>query len=854
MAELLRAAEDHLAEDEAREAFEAAEKALAASTDKKVSLDALVLSLTAQLATSDSEVAFERAKSEASKSGDKKTQGAMLIVLAGAYTTRLMLAEAEKSAKEAKDIFIALGDKAEAAKAVVAASAAALAKGTTAAEEQALSLSAEAVTLSKAAGDKAVEAKALQQAAMAYAARADMAGVTSSMSEAQQIYTALGDKKGAAWALQNMAEVYLMEQKTGQALVSAKQALQLFREVGIKSGAAASVGMVVQSLVQGKNIEEALRVAKEEAAACRQRNDKKGEGAALQGIVQARLKQDDTDGALQAANRALLPLYEAKDYKNIAKTLHSVSVMQYQKGYWELSLRAAREAIKVLKEVGLPKKEASSFETLVAYAHEARGEAPPMSTSRADAMAVLKSLGDALEKQNVEAFEEAMEKLDTMSGITEMDVHNTAFAPPCEKDPKAMDFLDKHSRMPAYLTAHKPQVKMELGKAPGPIFCLRSFPVNPALATGSANCNGPVRSYDWYQTLQQMTLVCQLRDGPNVDIPGGWKMEDIKVELSKNKCKLTIGGSPVKDLTADLMAEIWVHRSWWAFEEEEGTFIIHVFKRDALAWKDPFYSKEKTSSALAKKTAFPWTATQRDFKDPNKVGLPEETDLVALEPGRPDPEEDEALPEGGYARTIGGGVFGPKSEKFQVSPDEIVLGINAEQDERYVKITIHFEKSAFEKVKARIPLECLLGADVREKEIYVFFLGDKQNPIIWADLAYSVDIESTVWNIQSTETHRKRQFELGVYSPTLSIKLKKWEVGMWDKIFGKKCLQHKLMLKDFKNPQNPERFEGMDGADTFMRAGYDLESEDFWGYVDMYARETMKVTGNATAPRTLVMA
>merc|ERR1712232_101988 len=108
-----------------------------------------------------------------------------------------------------------------------------------------------------------------------------------------------------------------------------------------------------------------------------------------------------------------------------------------------------------------------------------------------------------------------------------------------------MEFLDKHARMPAYLAAHKPQAKMEVAKTPGPLFCLRHFPVNPTWASGSANCNGPVRSYEWYQTLQQMTLYCQLRDGPNVDIPGGWKLEDIKVEMSKKQMKLNIGGSPV---------------------------------------------------------------------------------------------------------------------------------------------------------------------------------------------------------------------------------------------------------------------------------------------------------------------
>jgi len=228
--------------------------------------------------------------------------------------------------------------------------------------------------------------------------------------------------------------------------------------------------------------------------------------------------------------------------------------------------------------------------------------------------------------------------------------------------------------------------------------------------------------------------------------------------------------------------------------------------------------------------------------------------LVQIYPGRPEPEEDEALPGGGYARNIGGGVFGPKSDKFQIGPDEIVLGIDSSEDDKYVRVTIHFEKNAYEKVKARVPLECLLGADVREKELCVFFIGDKQNPIIWADLSHEVDVEMTTWFIQSTEEYRKRQFELGTYSPTLVIKLKKVVPQPWGKIFGKKCLQHKLMLKDFKNPQNPERFEGMDGADTFMRAGYDLDSEDFWGYVDLYSREMMKSMGHSTAPRKLVTA
>eukprot|EP00438_Fugacium_kawagutii_P007932 Skav203714 [mRNA] locus=scaffold259:561266:574309:- [translate_table: standard] len=115
---------------------------------------------------------------------------------------------------------------------------------------------------------------------------------------------------------------------------------------------------------------------------------------------------------------------------------------------------------------------------------------------------------------------------------------------------------------------------------------------------------------------------------------------------------------------------------------------------------------------------------------------------------------------------------------------------------------------------------------------------------------------SSTFRISSSDPMRRRQANGQMYSPCLSVRLTKIRQsgeGSWKQIF-KEVWQHKLMVKEL-GPFGPERFDGLNGARTFLLAlatpGYNLDDPDFWGNVDHYVATTMKQSGYTSAPKNI---
>jgi len=547
--------------------------------------------------------------------------------------------------------------------------------------------------------------------------------------------------------------------------------------------------------------------------------------------------------------------------------LHSIAALEFGRGYWELALRAAREALKLLQEAGGGLRDAAALETLVAQAHEARGEEAPSAGGRAKALKVLEQLGAALEERNVEAFDGALKQLKKQSGVTDADTQK-AFAPATKKDPEgAEEFLSKH--MPVQAPTIQP-VELQQLEAP---YELRSFPVREELQFGRDATSGSIEGVDWQQSLGRMVLQFPLQNGPHEGVPGGWKESDVMVEMSKRALKVTLGGEPLKSLSADLMHEIWCHRSWWELQEGPeagGLLVFHLHKRKHQAWKAPWYSYEL---ARYKHTAFAWQETwkkvaadagllkeERDLTSERMAKfaawkgpvlteeVPKETDFEVKPPGRPIAEQEESS----YMRESYAEVFQAMGDARVCSADEICMGITAEQDEAFVTIQVHFDRWQYEELKARLPVETLFAADVWQRQVCIFFRGDKQNPILLGELAGTCVPWATTWRLMSAEAMRKQQAELGSYSPALEVRLEKAQPrGKWERIFSE-AVQHPLMAKDAAAPGAPARHQGLAGAQTLRRSGFDLDSEDFWGHVDDYVNDTMRRMGHSTAPRRVI--
>ena len=74
---------------------------------------------------------------------------------------------------------------------------------------------------------------------------------------------------------------------------------------------------------------------------------------------------------------------------------------------------------------------------------------------------------------------------------------------------------------------------------------LRGFPVRQELEGETG-----VTQVDWGQTLGKIRLVHRLSGGPH-DVAGGWRKEDIELQMSKTQMKVLLGGTLYKILTVD---------------------------------------------------------------------------------------------------------------------------------------------------------------------------------------------------------------------------------------------------------------------------------------------------------------
>lgn len=585
---------------------------------------------------------------------------------------------------------------------------------------------------------------------------------------------------------------------------------------------------------------EEVVAAKKALETCKANKDSEGEVKVLLWLAEARRDNGDADAALAAARRSSKLAKQLKDINGQAKAQLFIATAHFDAGYWELALRAAREGLQLLQEAELAKsKEAGALETLIAKAHQARGEEPPASATRFAALQVVGELGLALQDSDVKKFRNALDRLEDMGAYTDTDI-NRAFAPAFDKAGNGAElFLAKH--MP-----DKPLPRScdaQIDDIDNDVYCLRTFPCCfTHLQEGGAG------KVTWTQTQGRILLCYPLVGGPNPSVSGGWAKEDIVVELATERMKVIIGGNSVKELSGELSASIWRKDSWWTVDEQEAMLLIMLYKRRPGAWEAVV---NMGGQAIFKRTSFPWNEWQ---KVPNQdvSHLADEDELTPVQPGRPDAEEDEPVPSGGYRRSTPGGPFAPPNRAYMCSASDLCLGITTRQQGGYVDVEVHFERIAWKQLTATMPLEKVFGVDVWRNHVCIFIQGDKSNPILWGELAGEVVPHHTSWSISSSDCMRRRQETPELFSPCLLVRLCKvtHDIGSWPTIF-KDCVQAKLMVNGWE--KGCPRFEGLRDVPTARRTGHDAASPDFWSLVEGYCHETMKKSGHNTAPKPIAV-
>jgi hypothetical protein len=249
------------------------------------------------------------------------------------------------------------------------------------------------------------------------------------------------------------------------------------------------------------------------------------------------------------------------------------------------------------------------------------------------------------------------------------------------------------------------------------------------------------------------------------------------------------------------------------------------------------------------------------------------------------PEQDEST----WYPPTHSSVFSPISDSYICSADDMCIGTSVKQDHAKIVLELHFDHEALAYYESIKPYEDLFGADITHNSVYVFIRGDDQNPIMNASLTGEIFPDGTTWRIGTGDVFRQRQKTLGVATPTLEITMVKADGNRyeWPKIF-ESCWQHRLMVKnqgeyedmvsaveelqwtdDTTDPEHKatlqekadkletfveQRFDGIPGATTFRRHGYDINSPDYWMNVYDHVNLLVAQQGYSSTPNALDVA
>jgi len=170
----------------------------------------------------------------------------------------------------------------------------------------ALAAAKEAVSIGRAAGDRAGEAAALHAAARAHllqGGKAGREGAFTSVKEGLDIFATLGDQSGEASCLLTMATMLLhSEGRLAEAMSAAERSRKLFLLVGDQRHQGLATHAVAQGNLMLGEVDYGLQTAMQAVVLARDAGDKFGEAAALHTATHAVVRKGRYGEALRMAS------------------------------------------------------------------------------------------------------------------------------------------------------------------------------------------------------------------------------------------------------------------------------------------------------------------------------------------------------------------------------------------------------------------------------------------------------------------------------------------------------------------------------------------------------------------------
>jgi len=252
-------------------------------------------------------------------------------------------------------------------------------------------------------GDRRGEAKAWHLHGMCHFATLNFADAIKEFKESLKILREVGPRRQEAMEHFIIADAYYLGEKYVDAQNAAKEAFKLFTELKDGRGFAVSaLNLIVRVYVAKGEEEKGMNLAQEWLKKYKEAGAKRDEVMVRQGLMNAHLGADgkgDTHAALAVAEESLELLKEMGEKQWESKTLHMMAQLHLQLENYSEAMRLAEEARLLSQETGDDGDEADMLEDLEA-AHEGNGDFE-------QAMAVTQKMKELYQKTN-EPIREAM--------------------------------------------------------------------------------------------------------------------------------------------------------------------------------------------------------------------------------------------------------------------------------------------------------------------------------------------------------------------------------------------------------------------------------------------------------------
>jgi len=301
-----------------------------------------------------------------------------------------------------------------------------------------------------------------------------------------------------------------------EALQAASEALVAARRGNNSESKLAALEIVVQANMYIGDYFAANLAATDELAMIQRTGDKADEAKALQLVADVHVARGDNVGASNSLQTAISLQEELKDRAGQAKSLRQLAMAYMAGGKKEKALKPAQDALKIYEELNDSKGAQTANRTVnMVYAERGQVDKAP---NRAEALLALEALQAAVNDEDGQAWNQAMEELTNTCAYTQNDI-DAMVERSMDKDRSRASAFLRDRGLAVKLAGENVLHMMEMNKTMqyisfrlgglgyGPSFqCLRAYKkqvgtdINSLKALACLQCSEEAQ--DWEQELQ----------------------------------------------------------------------------------------------------------------------------------------------------------------------------------------------------------------------------------------------------------------------------------------------------------------------------------------------------------------